>query len=159
MKNKGATLIELIVSFVIISFISISMFRTILSLSDKLIYFKNNSDLRVMMGSVSNLMYTDLIGRGFTSIATCGTNCYQITFGDATTKQISINSTTKLITYGTNSFKLTKNINFNGSIYYDLYQDATTSNVFKKIIRIDIPLIDEKTSLTYDINIVYQNKS
>lgn len=157
MNKKGATLVELIVSFVIISLIAVSMFRTVLILSDKLIAFKESSDYKVLIGNVTNLMYQDLLNKGFDNVVSCGSNCYTITFGDATTKNISINKNAETINYGNNAFKLTKNIDFNGNLYYTNNTDTTTpASYFNSTIKFGIPLINSSTTITSEIPIVYQ---
>lgn len=156
-NNRGASIVELLVSFAIISMVAITMFRTVLVLSDKLATFKISSDQNLLVGSVTNTIYQDLMGRKFSSLSTCGTNCYNFNYVDGSVEKLSLNTTSKLITYSSNAFKLPNKIDFNGDMTYTDQVDATVpENFLNHVLKVNIPLKNIDTNKTFHISIVYQ---
>lgn len=156
-NNKGASIVELLVSFAIISMVAITMFRTVLVLSDKLADFKTSSDQNLLVGSVTNTIYQDLMGRDLSNLSTCGTNCYNFNYVDGSVEKLSLDTANKLIKYGSNAFKLTNKIGFNGDMTYTDQTDTSVPNTyFNHILKVNIPLINTDTNKAFNITIVYQ---
>ncbi len=153
MKNKkGFSIIELLVSFIIISLLTITMFRTVLMLNDKLFYYHHTSRLTVFQGNIMNSIQKDLFTRGFSYVDSCGSNCYDIYFLDGESKILSIDNNENILQYGLFAEKLPKNSKFSGDVIIEIISFDET----KYIYQIKIPISSDIFEMEYNINVVYQ---
>ncbi|MDD3048452.1 MAG: DUF5011 domain-containing protein [Bacilli bacterium] len=160
MNKKGFSTIELLVSFIIISFISTAMFKSVLLLNDKLYNYINTSAVLVYNGNAINYIQDDLKGKVITSTTSCGTNCYTIAFDNGESKTLKIDNTTKVLQYGGFSKKLPNNTSFDLDtdqleVSNTLYTVGATAKT-NSILNINIPIISDVITGEYDINIIYQ---
>jgi prepilin-type N-terminal cleavage/methylation domain-containing protein len=101
MKNKGFSLVELIVSFVIISILSIAIFRTVLSLqANPLRNVPYNGYLSFEV-AINSPIQADLETKIIEAVEFCGRNCYKIKYVGETEKELSINVNDNTFRYGT----------------------------------------------------------
>lgn len=73
--KKGFTVIELVVSFVLISIISLVMFNLIVSLKQLYINANIKTSLLNKQGIITKKIYNDLNGRQLKKIRSCGVSC------------------------------------------------------------------------------------
>lgn len=156
-KKNGFSTVELLVSFVIISFIAISMFRAIILLNDKLFMYVNTTKIIVFKGSITNYIESDLNNNILASYTNCGANCYDLTYNSGEIRRLKIDTTNKTIQYGSMKKSLPSDVSFNGNI--SISNNTYTVNSGLKnnsILNINIPLMSDVIEGTYDIKVAYQ---
>jgi type II secretory pathway pseudopilin PulG len=161
-NNKGFSTLELIVSFVLISFIAIAMFRAVLMLNDRLFYHQNAYQITVLIGSMSNSIQQDLLNnldnQLTTDIVSCGTDCYEIYFKDNSKRTIKIDRNLKLIQYGDYIEKLPTDFSFGEdgiSLGFAQHDEVETTGVYNSIFSLKIPIVSDIYDDEYAIDIVY----
>ena len=154
-NNKGFSIIELLVSFVIISFLTIAMFKAVSVLSDKLFYYQHTSRLTVFKGTFMNAIQKDFTTNGLLEITTCGTNCYDIIFSAEETKRLTIDTNEKILRYDTFAERLPNDASFSGGIIMDGETIGSGSNAMG-IAQITIPISSDIYDENYDIDVVFQ---
>ncbi|HHX16459.1 MAG TPA: hypothetical protein GX725_00885 [Mollicutes bacterium] len=159
MNNKGMSTIELMVSFVIISIVAIGMFKSVIDLMDKVEFYQHNMKITVLKGSITNSLQGDLVNRKLYKYDTCGSNCYDITFQDLTTKRFMVDSEKNLIQYGGISDKIPEDFIISGAILVDITNKAVSGDVNDSIFRIFIPIENKALGITTNINVVHQYDS
>jgi len=99
-KNKGFTLIELIVSFVLITVVSIALFKTVLNLQQDQ---KRNiaiNNFKALTIALNYEIENDFLNDRITKVRDCGNNCYNITYKNRGLVKLSVNVDNNTITYG-----------------------------------------------------------
>ena len=85
MKKKGFTLIELIVSIVLVSVVLVSLLGSLLQIRNAYTTIHENSDILVYSSSIARVINNDLSknnGIRFVSCETDGSKCYLILGND-----------------------------------------------------------------------------
>jgi hypothetical protein len=156
MNKKGISSIELLVSFVIISFVAIGMFKAVFDMLDKIDFYQEETQITILKGNIINSLQKDLNQRKLYSFINCGTNCYDITYQDLTTRRFKVDTAKKTIQYGGIADVLPKGFDFTGSIIFNITTISAPVNRNDSILRIFIPMSDASTGINGDINIVHQ---
>lgn len=153
-NNKGFTIIELLVSFVLSMIIITLMFQLILNLKDVFQTSALKTDLLNKQNLMINKIYTDLLENKVTTINSCGIDCISFTFNDGTTKNLYANIEKGLLTYDNYTIKLNNQSYFtNVKIETNGTQNTVKNN---KILSIDIPIYNNLfKNENFGINIVY----
>ncbi len=153
MKNKGFTLLELIVSFVLITVLSLALFRTVLGIQKiqkQTIYQNQFKSLSIVLNNeIQNDFYKDKI----TSVTACGTNCYDILYQGKGTVRISIDRDNDTIRYGDIKEKLPE-----GYILYDdldIEQFTTSESGYNSYFVLTIPIKSSLESNLNDLKYIY----
>ena len=90
MNKKGFTIIELLVSFVLISVVTFALFRTVLNIEriqQRNIYENLFQSFQTI---ISKDLGNDLLNKKIASISKCGTNCYDINYEKTGNIQLKI---------------------------------------------------------------------
>lgn len=156
MKRKGFSTVELIVSFVIVSIVSIAIFKTVTSLMDKINFYQNQSKMTIINGNIINSIQQDLRHRKLYGISECGSNCYDIMYQNFDVRRIKINMTNKTIQYGGVTEKLPSNVKITGDLQLTTQTFTVEDGKHNAILTIFIPLEDEVMETSYSLNVVYQ---
>ena len=90
-NNKGFTIIELLVSFVLSMIIITIMFQLILNLKDVFQTSSIKTDMLNKQNLMINKIYSDLLEKKLMIINQCGLDCISFTFTDGTTKELYAN--------------------------------------------------------------------
>jgi hypothetical protein len=159
MNNKGISSIELLVSFVIIAFVAIGMFKAVFDILDKIDYYQEETRITILKGTIINTLQKDLNQRKMYGFKTCGTNCYDITYQDLTTRRFKVDTTKKTIQYGGIAEALPEGYDFTGSIIFTATNITTPVGRNDTILRIFIPMSNAASGINGDINIVHQYDS
>ncbi len=159
MNKKGMTSIELLVSFVIISFVSIGMFSAVIDLLDKMEVYQRKINMTVMKGNITNSIQKDLKQRKLYGYTSCGTNCYDFTYQDGTTKRLKIDLTEDTVLYGGISEKVPASFEITGNMTFTKSSYTTAENKNNSILKIYIPIKSNSLNINGDINIVHQYDS
>jgi len=153
-NNKGFTIVELLVSFILSMIIIIIMFELIISLKD----FYQTSSIKTELLNKQNLMidkiYTDLTEKKVVIINSCGTQCVEFVFNDGIAKTLLVDTTNNIITYDNYSIKLSNNSFFEKIEISDIGNISNQKN--NRIFSINVPIYNplfEKEN--FGINIIY----
>lgn len=119
MNNKGFTLVELIVSFVLITVISLALFKTTLTLQQQQQINLSKNKYKTFLISLNNTIQMDFMGDKVKSITSCGNNCYDIVYENVGEKRLSVAD--NIITYGSTKEKLPSDYKFIGNIEFNSY--------------------------------------
>ncbi len=147
-KNKGFTLVEVIVSFALTMIIVLFLFQIIITL--KRIYTDNflTSDLILKQSNISQMINKDLsiskLGSAMDVKMDVVSNCYNINFQYGI-RNICYNKENNTVSYNDYEFKL-----INGSVIGDSNVEIIDNMLFIKI-PVTYPDIDDN----FDINIIY----
>lgn len=112
MNKRGFTIIELLVSFVLISIVTFALFRTVLSIEriqQQNIYDNMFQSFQTM---ISKDLGNDLLNKKIISISKCDTNCYDINYEKYGTIQLKIDKDNGIFTYGNITEALPKKYKF-----------------------------------------------
>ena len=145
--KKGFTLIELIVSFTLITVVSISLFKTVLSVQQKQSQNIAINKFKAFQLLLNNEIENDFLKEEIESVNECGINCYDIEFKEIGIKRLSIDKVDNVITYGSFKEKLPDNYKLIDDITITKYE-STTSGI-NSYIFLDIPI---KSSLEPSLN-------
>lgn len=159
MNKKGFSTIELLVSFVIVSFVAIAMFKTVVDLLDKINYYQEQAKMSIIDGNIANSIQKDLNQKKFYGVDICGGNCYDITYQDLSVRRLEINDIANTIRYGGITEVLPDNRVIYGALQINSQTLSAPIGKNDTILQIFIPIQNEIVGMTNDINIVYQYDS
>ena len=136
--QKAFTLTELIVSFALLSILSLALFRTVLSIQriqKQNIYINEFKALTVVL---NNEIQNDFNNDKITNVTECGNNCYNIMYEKKGNVRLSIDKEDNVITYGNIKEKLPNDY----TMYDDIKIKQYTSNTggFNSYIALTIPI-------------------
>lgn len=158
MNNKGFTLVELIVSFVLISVISIFLFQ-IVSIINNIYNEKGiKTELVLEQSNISNMINKDIYlndqdGNNIIKILKINDNQVDLLYKNVGIKSIYIDRNKNAITYGNYSQKfLSGTIIGSIDVDFDYMMDSTLKN--DGIAVINIPISYNSIDNSYDINIL-----
>lgn len=156
MKKNGFSTIELLVSFIIISFVSIAMFNTVLDLLDRIQYYQEQSKITIIVGNVTNAMQSDFNRRKIYKINTCGTNCYEFIYQDFKANRLIINRDGATIQYGGIAQKIPKGYTISSDIAFErIINSNVTADKSNALLKILIPIKSTATDKIINIRITY----
>lgn len=121
MNKRGFTIIELLVSFVLISVVTFALFRTVLSIEriqQRNIYENLFQSFQTI---ISKDFGNDLLNKKIVSISKCGTNCYDINYENLGNIQLKIDKDNGIFSYGNIAEKLPKKYKFVDDIQVEKY--------------------------------------
>lgn len=159
MKKKGFSTIELLVSVVIVSFVAIAMFKTVLDLLDKVNIYQNRTRVTILNGNITNSIQKDLMQRKLYGINNCGCNCYDIVYQDLTMKRFLVDVDGNKIQYGGIAEKYPDDYSISDNVTLDIETFTMAETKKDSILKITIPIIDNVTEIDDSINIVHQYDS
>ena len=154
MNQKGITLVELLVSFSIITILSLGLFKATLSIEEKQMINITKNNFVSFNSIINNSIQNDFLTKEINSFTQCGTNCYEIKYKGNEIKKLELNKDKKIISYGDVKEKLPNN--------YFLYDDiklteyTSTDNENNSYILLNIPIRSNFDSNKKDIKIMYQ---
>ena len=146
-SNKGFTLLELIVSFILIAALSLALFRTVLSIQriqKQNIFINQFKSLSVILNNeIQNDFYNDAIS----DVLECGTNCYDITYKGKGTVRLSIDRENNTIRYGSIKEKLPEEYVLYDDLDIEQYTSETSG--YNSYFILNIPI---KSGLDANLN-------
>lgn len=162
-KNKGFSIIELIVSFALTMIIVVILFEIIISLKNVYENSVTKSALVSRQNILTDYIYSDLNDYGLSSISACGDNCLQFVYKNGDMKNLSweyeYDETSQTqsfqkIKYGDYAIDLIPNSKF------DLSLSANSTHVFKGV-NVCTSIKSYPSNLVYFLNIklpIYNTK-
>lgn len=159
MNKKGFTLVELIVSFAMISILSLVVFRTTISIQQKQARNIAYSNYVTFYSSVNNVIQTDLVNKIIDELEYCGRNCYKIKYKNEDAKELSIDIENKLIRYGGFVERLPVSFKYylDLTITEDIYE--AVDGHYNAMLTIRIPMNSTILPNERDLYYIYQYNS
>lgn len=160
MKKNGFTLIELLVCFTIILIVSVSLFKTVLSILNKEQKSIAYNEYLVFATEFNDVIQADFGSDTITSFITCGSNCYDITYSNKGIVRLSIDKTNNTMTYGDTKDTLPSNYKFYNDINITNNTVSTSDeNKYNGLLVINIPIKNTLISGFNDLQYIYQYNS
>ena len=145
MNKKGFTVVELTVSFSLVSVIAVMLFNLIFSLKE----LYESGDIKTSLLNKQAIMdkkiYEDLNTRDLKSITACGISCLTFEYVDGNAKLL-IDVGANTITYDNYTMKLNKGTKIE-QVSFDTYSYTSTNLKDNAVFHLDIPI---KTTLLDD---------
>ena len=154
MNQKGITLVELLVSFSIITILSLGLFKATLSIEEKQMINITKNNFVSFNSIINNSIQNDFLTKEINSFTQCGTNCYEIKYKGNEIKKLELNKDKKIISYGDVKEKLPNNYFFYDDI--NLIKYTSSDNENNSYILLNIPIRSNFNSNKKDIKIMYQ---
>lgn len=161
MKNKkGATVVELIVSFTLVTVISIFLFQLVISLKELYDNSVIKTELLNKQSLISNQLNSTLNSKEIATISKCGLYCLNFNYTDGATDRLVLDLTNKTFEFGTYKTDLSEDSYFanpNIAISY-----AATFNTYANnaMVIIDIPIYSDKIKdQNFGVKVIYQYNS
>jgi len=148
--KKGFTVIELIVSFVLVSVISIILFELIFTLKELYISGDIKTTLLNKQGIMTKKIYDDLNEDTLTEIKSCGVSCLIFKYQD-TEKKLLVDVAANTLTYGNYTMKLIEGSYF-GELLFNYSNTDTTLNLSE--FNLQIPIKSKFLEDDFGIHIV-----
>lgn len=159
-NNKGFTVIELAVSFCLVSVISIMLFQLIFSLKELYVSGDIKTTLLNKQGIMTKKIYDDLNSKTLNGITSCGVSCLTFEYNEGEINLL-VDPAAGTITYDNYTLELSEgsefgdlNFTFNNNV-----STATTTN--NSIFNLDIPIVSKFLNDDFGIHIIrlYQSSS
>ncbi len=157
MNKKGFTVVELIVSFSLISLIVALLFQVIFILKDLYTDSGIRTELLTKQAIISEKINDELTNKTLVYANKCGNNCINFAFSDGSMSELSFNRDDNTFKYGDYKTKL-----ISGSIYGNINISTETivgvsTGRNNSIVKINIPIYHKLFKKEdYGINIAYQ---
>lgn len=154
MKNKGFTIVELLVSFVLSMIIVIILFELIINLKELYLTSGLKTELLNKQNIITNKIYTDLNKKKVKMISSCGIECVTFTFSDGNAKNLSVDSNNGIVTYDNYTIRLSNNSYFSKISISEV--GITSSSGKDRIFSINIPIYNQMfKNDNFGINVIY----
>lgn len=149
MKNKGFTVIEVIVSFALVALISTFLFQVVLSLKTIFLMGDIKTTMLIKQGNMTEKIYNDLDNHKLVNVTDCDNNeemCKKLIFEDKN-RILKLDTTNRLLTYENYTIKL------DDGITYDSIFSVISNN--GNILHISLPLHHKLMDGDFGLDIVY----
>ncbi|MFV0249979.1 MAG: hypothetical protein ACK5HP_02955 [Bacilli bacterium] len=153
-NNRGFTVVELAISFCLVSAISLVLIQVVLSLKEVYVSGNIKSILLNKQGIMLNRIYTDLDNKVVKTINSCGISCLEFTFSDTTSSKLSFDPYAKTISYSNYTMKLANGSYF-GDVLVNNYNSTSLVGTNNSILDINIPISNPIVNGDYGIHIIY----
>ncbi len=123
MKNKnGFTMVELLVSLVLITTLSLALFKVVANMQKKEQVNIAKNSLIAFKAVLNNNIETDFINDIITELYSCGDNCFDITYKNKGTVRLSLDG--NIITYGSMKEEIPKNYKLYSNMSITFYETS-----------------------------------
>lgn len=139
-NNKGFTIIELAVSFVLVATISLTLLQLVLSLKEIYLSGEVKTTLLNKQGIMTKNIYDDINNKGVISISSCGLSCLRFTYNDFSSKDLIVDPGNKTVTYGDYTMKLTNDSYFGELVFKNEESSSLLTTDDDSVFKIDIPI-------------------
>ena len=142
-NNKGFTVVEVAVSFVLVTTVSLVLLQLVLSLKEVYLSGDVKTTLLNKQGIMIKYIYDDLNNKDLSKVETCGLSCLKFTYGDTSVKELLVDPGNKTISYGDYTMQIDNSSYFDKiSVSIDAGTDLS-STTDDSILVIDIPIISK----------------
>lgn len=150
--KKGFTLIELIISFAIISIVSVALFKSVLSVQQKQSREVSYNSFVAFSYILNNTIQDDFTTKRIIEVNSYGVNDYGIVYENE--DEIRLQVLDNSIIYGSTKEKIPSGYSLYGDIEFTTY--ATDESGINSYLLLTIPLKDESSSSFNDLKFIYQ---
>ena len=159
-NNKGFTLVELIASFALALTMMFFLFQIVITVRDLYVSSGVKTELLIRQSNLLKKIGTELNEKALTAVTSCGDDCYQFTYADGVTKELSVNRSTNVVSYDDYQIKVGEGSTIGDYVISTQTIDGVAVGKKNSILTIQIP-ITNKVNLGRDfgINLVYQYDS
>ena len=157
MNKKGFTVIELTVSFSLVSIIAIMLFNLIFSLKELYVSGDIKTSLLNKQAIMDKKIYEDLNSRTLRSITTCGISCLRFTYNDGVA-ELLIDVGANTIKYDDYTMKLNEGAKI-GKVSFDIYNSNSNNAKENSVFNLNIPISTTLLEDDFGIHIVKQYNS
>lgn len=126
-NNRGFTLIEVLVTFTLITGVSIAFFKTTISLQQQQLKNIAKNDYKAFAIVLNNSIQSDFLNNKITKISSCGESCYNIAYEDEEVN-LSIDKENNVILYGDIKEAIPKDYKLIGDIEINNYVGSSDGN-------------------------------
>lgn len=154
-NNKGFTVIELAVSFCLVSAIAILLFQVVLSLKDLYISGTIKTTMLNRQGIMTKKINDELEEKKLNRVESCGISCLRFTYIDNSTADLLVDPYLETITFDNYTIKLTEGSSF-GTLKTEIYSPSPATSTDKNsVMKISIPITNKFADGDYGIYVVY----
>lgn len=164
MNNKGFTLVETLVSFALVSVISIFLFQIVIIVKNIYLEKGVKTEMVLEQSNLSNSINRDITnndksGNYIKKVLKSG-DTITLTYSDGTTSALVVDSTAKTVTYDGIVYKFLAGTNIGTmTMNFDYETTSTPKLVSNGVCYITIPITYKDEDNSYDIRIVYRFNS
>lgn len=157
MKNKGFTTVELIVSFSLVTIITILLFQLIFVLKDLYVYSGMKIKLLTKSAKMSTPINDDIATKNLMSASKISDNEISFCFADGSCKNLSFDTESKTVSYGDLTQELVDGSEFGNIViktetFISTYDTQTLNSILTIKLPVYTKLIEGED---FGINIVY----
>ena len=128
-KKNGFTMVELLVSLVLITTLSIALFKVVANIQKKEQINIARNSLTAFKAVLNNNIETDFINDTITELYSCGDNCFDITYKNK--GKVRLNLEDNIITYGSMKEEIPKNYKLYSNMSITFYEsDEENKNAY-----------------------------
>ena len=156
-KKRGFTLVELIVSFVLITVISLAFFRTVLVLQEQQLENIASNKFKTFTMRLNSLIQNDFLNDKIESINRCGINCYEIVYLKKGEIILEINNENDVLSYGEDKEEIPKDYKVIDNMELTSYKSDLEG--YNSYIVLNMKLKSNYSSKIENIKYMYQYDS
>ena len=128
-KKNGFTMVELLVSLVLITTLSLALFKTVANIQKKEQMSIARNSLTAFKTVLNSNIENDFVDDIITDIYSCGDNCFDMTFKKKGTVRLSVED--NILTYGTMKEEIPKNYKLYSNMSITFYEsDEENKNAY-----------------------------
>ncbi len=157
MNKKGFTLVEVIVSFVLVTAVSIALFRATVSIQQRQKANIALNSFKAFNLAINNEIQYDFLTDKILSTNACGTNCYDIQYESRGTIRITLDKENGIISYGPFKEKLPDDYTFYDNMTITNYSSA--SEGLNSYVALTIPVKSNYDPSLTSIKYMYEYDS
>ena len=147
-KKNGFTMVELLVSLVLITTLSLALFKTVANIQKKEQMSIARNSLTAFKAVLNNNIETDFINDTITELYSCGDNCFDMTFKKKGTVRLSVED--NILTYGTMKEEIPKNYKLYSNMSITFYEsDEENKNAY---VLLTLPLARNPPLAKYNVS-------
>lgn len=161
MKNqKGFTLVELIASFTLALVIMFFLFQIVITVKELYVSSGLKTEMLIRQANLERQIGLDFKEKTLTKVATCGADCYRLTFGDNSTKDLKVDRTKNTVSYGAYQISIQDGSKIGNFTITKNTVSGVSSGKNNTILLIDIPITNNVvTGRNFGVHMVYQYDS
>ncbi|MCI9233587.1 MAG: prepilin-type N-terminal cleavage/methylation domain-containing protein [Bacilli bacterium] len=161
MKNqKGFTLVELIASFSLALVIMFFLFQIVITVKELYVSSGLKTEMLIRQANLERQIGLDFKEKVLTSVASCGTDCYRLVYGDNTSKELKVDRNRNIISYGAYQISIQDGSKIGNFTITKNTISGVSTGKDNTILLIDIPITNKVVAeRNFGVHMVYQYDS
>lgn len=158
--KKGATVVELLVSFALVMIISIFLFQLVISLKELYDNSIIKTELLNKQSLISNKLNSSLNNKEIATISKCGLYCLNFNYTDGDTERLVLDLPNKTLEFGNYKTNLPEGSYFANPNIAISYAATFNNYANNAMVIIDIPIYSDKIkNQNFGVRVIYQYNS